>query len=214
MILIFLISALNFFSISHATDMGFRFESGFCHKNRQPGLNPFHYGECGNLTGAKIINRKFLDENFKASTYNSAYIYVTTFKKTDLSHVSIRRGIMMQSKLKDVTAKVFDLRGSHIKGVDFINTDLTNLLASGTRFVKVDFKNCNLTQANFWGSSLQETNFEGSDLSGANLENTFLLFTRFKGAKFSDTTKLPFTQKEAIKRGMIKVDDELPEETD
>ncbi len=209
-----LIVLLFFSNTTYANDMGFRFESGFCHKNRHPGYNPYFFGECGNQTGSRLINQSYEDKNFKGSTYNSAYIYQTTFEKVDLSHLSLRRSILMQSTIKNSKARVMDIRAADLKSVTFINTDLMNLLATGTRFVNSKFINCNLSGANFWGANLQGTDFSNSDLSTANLENVYLLFTNFKGAKFNNRTKLPFSEEEALRRGMIKVEDDLPKSTD
>ena len=194
--------SLNTWSI----DLNFRFKTGYCQKKRAPGLNPEYFGECGNLARARIINKKYHSANLLGASLNSSYIYVSDFTQGNLSHLSIRRAVLMQSQFSDLEAKFLDLRGSHIKGVTFNKVNLTNLLATGARFVKTQFINCNLQNSEFWGGNLQEVDFSGSDLRGANLKNSFILFSNFKGAKFNRQTQLPFSEVEALKRGMIKVE--------
>lgn len=191
---------------SHGLDLNFRFKDGFCQKGGQPGTNPEFFGECGNITGSRVISKKYVDKNLKGMVFNSNYIYVTNFKGGDLTRASMRRSTILQSRFKDLTAESVDLRGSQIKGTHFENANLQKLAASGSRFNKVQFKNCDLQNAQFWGSQLLEVDFSGSDLRGANLGTSFTLLSKFNGAKFNKKTKLPFSEEEALKRGMVKND--------
>ena len=202
---ILLLFALAFTS-SYGIDLNFRFKDGYCQKGKAPGTNPQVFGECGNQTGGRVINRTFENQRFVGSVFNSTYFYVTQFKGGDLSHSSFRRAIVLQTIISDLVARNLDIRGAHFKGVDFSKSDLENMLATGTRFIKINFQEANLTNANLWGTELLEINFKGSDLRGANLSRSFVLFSDFKGAKFNNKTQLPFSEEEALKRGMVKVD--------
>jgi uncharacterized protein YjbI with pentapeptide repeats len=189
-----------------ALDLKFRFKDGYCQKNRQPGTNPEFYGECGNLTKGRLVYKKHENKNFTGMTLNSAYVYTSQFLGGQMNHASVRRSIVLQSKFKDIQVQSLDIRGSHFKGVTFEKANLTNLLANGTRFTKTQFQDCDLTDADFWGSQLMQVDFSGSNLSGANLQTTVILFSKFQGAQFNSKTKLPFSEEEALKRGMVKVD--------
>ncbi len=189
-----------------AVDLNFRFQNGFCHKGGSHGYNPKHWGECGNLVSLQLIRETHLDSQIRGSNLDSSYIYVSRYQGGDWSHVLLRRAIVFQSTWRNVTADYINLHGSHIKGSQFTNVSMKNLLALGARFTQTQFINCDLQNANFWGANLQEVNFEGSDLRGADLRNTFLLFTRFTGTKINSKTRLPFSIKEALKKGMIPVD--------
>lgn len=169
-------------------------------------MNPEFYGECGNMSHALLIGRYDQNLNLKGANLNASYFYVSRFEGGDYSSMALRESRIIQASFKDLKAQYLDLRGAHIKSAQFENINMSSLLATGTRFNKTKFKNCNLKNANFWGSNLQESDFEGSDLSGANLKSTFLLFTQFKGARFDNETQLPFSEEEAIEKGMIKVD--------
>ena len=193
-------------TFSTAIDLNFRFEDNYCQKNRAAGFNPNFVGECGNLGGSRVINQTYENKSFKGAILNSTYVYMSRFTSVDLSHTSFQRAILLQSNFRDSNADTLDLRGSHVKGVTWKKVSLRDLLASGARFTRTQFLDCDLRSASFWGANLQETDFSGSDLRGANLKSTFLLFTRFEGAKFDDTTQLPFSEKEALEKGMIKVD--------
>ncbi len=199
---VFLILLFPYFS--HGVDLDFRFVDNFCQKAKAPGTNPEFFGECGNLTSSRFINQNYSKINLKGGVFNSSYFYVTKVLGGDLSYASFRRSIVLQTTFEDVIATHLDLRGSHFKGVSFKNSQLSEIFATGSRFINTDFSNCDLRNGNFWGSQLQQVNFENADLRGANLLRTFILFSNFSGARFDQKTQLPFSEKEAISRGMVK----------
>ena len=123
-----------------------------------------------------------------------------------MSFMNMDRVFLLQSSFEDVKADSIGMKGGHIQTVVWKKASLKNLLAQASRIKKSQFIECDLRNADFWGSSLQETSFERSDLRGANLQATHLLFTNFNEARFNSETKLPFSEKEALLRGMVKVD--------
>ncbi len=191
---------------SHAIDLGFRFEDGFCQKSNSPGTNPEFFGECGNLTKSRFINQTFKDIKLLGGVFNSSYFYVTRMDGGNLSHASFRRSIVLQTNIQEVEATHLDVRGGHFKSVNFTKSNLQNLFATGTRFTKVNFQDCDLRHASFWGSLLQEVSFKGADLRDANLEQVFIFLSDLEGAKFNAKTKLPFSEEVALKKGMVKID--------
>ncbi len=191
---------------SHAIDLNFRFENGYCQKGKVPGTNPNFFGECGNLTKTRIINRKERNLNLVGANLNGTYTYVTDYAESDLSHVAMKRAVLLQTNFTDSKAKSIDFRAGQMKGVTFQNVDLEKLLATGARISKTSFVNCNLQGADFWGTLLLQVSFEGSDLRGANFSNTFTLLSNFQGAKFNSKTQLPFSKEKALQRGMVEVD--------
>jgi hypothetical protein len=70
-----------------------------------------------------------------------------------------------------------------------------------------DMKNSDLKNADLSGANLSRADLSGADLTGANLSGATLLLTKIKdikleGAIFNERTVLPFSRKEAEKRGM------------
>lgn len=191
---------------TQAIDLNFRYKEGYCQRGQRAGYNPNFWGECGNVSSSHIVNRSYNDINLRGSVFNSAYIYNLRFNKGNLNGISIKRVILMQSTFTEVSARRWNLRGSIVKGVTFDKSILKRWSALGTRFVRVQFINSDLTNSIFTGAHFQETDFINCDLRGANLAFTSLLFANFTHSKFDKKTKLPFSEEEALKRGMVKVD--------
>ncbi len=112
----------------------------------------------------------------------------------------------MQTDFNNMKTQSMDIRASQIKGVRFLNCKMHRLLATAARFNRVSFESSDLSEADFWGSQLLEVNFKNADLRGANFTASFVLLSDFTGAKFNDSTKLPFSEETALKKGMVKVD--------
>ena len=201
-----IVSVWSFSFPSHGVDFGYRFKDGFCQKNGKAGFNPDHRGECGVITGLIIENRNVKAMKIRGANINSSYLRYSKFYDSNLSFTIARRTEFTGSLFSNVRATKVDLRGSYLQSSHWVDSDLRYWVAMGVRAEKAVFKNCNLQKANFWGSNLQEVDFSGSDLRGADLRSTFLLFTKFTGAKFNQKTLLPFSQEEAVARGMIKID--------
>lgn len=191
---------------SHAQNMGYRFENGYCQKNRASGYNPNFRGECGMYTRARVSNEVWQDLKLTGINLNGSIISRSHFKKIDLNHAAYRMGAISESTFENVEAQFVDFRGALLKGVIWKDSNLQSIIASGSRMEKSKFINCDLQKANLWGANLQESDLSGSDLRGANLQSTYTLFTNFKGAKFDGTTLLPFSREEAINKGMVEVD--------
>ena len=164
------------------------------------------FGECGHMVGQNFSNKKYKNSIVKGSLWSSSYIHSSKFKDGDFRFMSLNGSTILESSFENLKADSMDLRDSIVQSVIWKKASLRNLLAKASRLRKNQFIECDLRQADFWGASLQETSFENSDLRGANLESTHLLFTKFKGARFDNNTKLPFSEEEALQRGMVKVD--------
>ncbi len=95
------------------------------------------------------------------------------------------------------------LRGALLKSADL----------SGASCYQADMRWATLKGAKLQGADLEWAQMNGADLTGADLSDTLLYGTNFsgakldgaalKGARYNNTTKLPFGDDEAAKRGMI-----------
>ena len=164
------------------------------------------FGECGHMVRQTFSNKKYKNSILKGSLWSFSYIHSLKFKDGDFRFMGLNGSTILESSFENLKADSMDLRNSLVQSVIWKKTSLRNLLAKASRIRKNQFIECDLRQADFWGASLQETSFENSDLRGANLESTHLLFTNFKGARFDNNTKLPFSEEQALQRGMVKVD--------
>lgn len=189
-----------------AVDLKFRYIDGYCQKNKMAGSNPSFVGECGNLVSSRVINQTYQYNTFSGLVLNSAYLYMNRFDQAKFKGASFRRAVILQNHFENLNADFTDFKGAIVKGTTFKKVSLQEAFALGTRFEKTKFEECDLRGTSFWGSNLLQTEFINSDLRGVDFRTTFMLFTQFTGSKFNKHTKLPFTEEEAIKRGMIKVD--------
>ena len=189
-----------------ALDAQFRFKDGFCQRNGQYGMNPAYWGECGNYASSQVKNSRYYGDNLKGINFTSLYAFNLSFENVTLAYATVQGAFIFQSQFKNLKGPSMDLSSSHLKGVQFIESDLSHLRATGARFNKVSFHKTNLQKSSLWGSLLKEVDFSDSDLRGANLEATYVLLCQFKGAKFDEKTRLPFSKQSALQRGMTFVE--------
>ena len=135
-----------------------------------------------------------------------AFVSDLKIRGGDLSFMNMDQAFLFQSSFEEIKADSIGIKGTRVQSVIWKKASLRNMLAQASRIRKSQFIECDLREADFWGANLQETSFEKSDLRGANFQATNLLFTNFKGARFNSKTKLPFSEKEALSLGMVKVD--------
>ena len=188
-------------------DRQFSWVSGQCQKDNVQGFNPLFFGECGNLSYQRFSDIKYKNQNFISSLWIASRFKNLKIKGGSMDFLNMDRGLIVQSLFENVKADFMAGTGVRFQSVSWRKSSLKNLVVRGSRMRKGPASlGVDLRKADFWGSSLQETSFEGSDLRGANLQQTHLLFTGFKGTRFDSETKLPFSEKEALHRGMVKVD--------
>lgn len=104
-----------------------------------------------------------------------------------------------------------NLSCSKLTGVNLMNCKLELVDFHKSYFNVLNLQNCFINHCNFIdinGQSISFTNsvlhnckFQGSNLSNSNLSSAKELF----GCEYDQFTQLPFSQEEAIKRGMIYV---------
>lgn len=71
-----------------------------------------------------------------------------------------------------------------------------------------DLKDASFEKKSLAGANLSRANLKGADLRGVDLRGSWMLMTnvdgaKMDGAKFNERTILPFSRKDAEKRGMI-----------
>ena len=123
-----------------------------------------------------------------------------------MDFLNMDKALIVQSSFENIKADFMAGTGVRFQSVLWKKSSLKNFVARASRMRKARFIECDLRKADFFGSNLQEASFKDSNLRGANLQQTHILFTDFKGARFDDKTKLPFSEEEALRRGMVKVD--------
>ena len=89
---------------------------------------------------------------------------------------------------------------SHRRRGIFRNKNLRGLRSLHLDLSRFDFSGSDLRAADFTGSILEGVNFSGCDLREA-----VFVSTRERGAQFSDQTKLPFDEAQALQRGWKKL---------
>lgn len=96
------------------------------------------------------------------------------------------------------------LYGADLKGADLRGVDLYKCQLGSANLANADLRNASLA-----GAYLFNTDLRGADLRGARfspaLKGAELKQTGLVGARFDESTELPFSREEALRRGMIAV---------
>jgi hypothetical protein len=100
------------------------------------------------------------------------------------------------------------LYGANLQGADLQGVDLYRW-----QLGRADLTNADLRHANLAGAYLFNADLRGADLRGARfstaLKGAELKQTVLVGARFDAATQLPFSEAEALRRGMVKSNEEV-----
>lgn len=103
-----------------------------------------------------------------------------------------------------------DLRGAYLFEAKLKNVDLRGANLNKTQLGKADLRGADLRGAKLTGAYLHKADLSGADLRGAEMLSKIggaeLNQVNLTGARFDATTRLPFDDQEAARRGMVKVE--------
>lgn len=108
--------------------------------------------------------------------------------RRDFSHSKLDRAELRGARMVRARLHAASLFGADAVDVDFSSANLT----------QADLRQAVLSSAALRGADLREADFRGADCSTADFTGAHLL-----GALYDDATRLPFSQAEAFRRGMI-----------
>jgi uncharacterized protein YjbI with pentapeptide repeats len=103
-----------------------------------------------------------------------------------------------------------DLRGAYLFEANLKNVDFRGANLDKTQLGRADLRGADFRGAKLTGAYLYKADLSGADLRGAELLSKTggaeLTQVRLQGARFDSTTRLPFDEQEAARRGMVKME--------
>lgn len=131
-----------------------------------------------------------------------------TFVSAKLDRASWRDSLISNSEFSKAMMGDMVLSGSMIGNSKFDDAVMYDVNVDGAQLGALSFLRTQLINADFVGARIENCDFSGADLRGANFSSVALSGTNlWKGAKYNSSTKLPFSEDQAAKEGMIKVPD-------
>ena len=183
----------------------FEFKNGRCqNETGASGLNPQVLTQCSDLKDKILIGQRLSALDLRFSNLWKADLSESAFIKSDVSQVNWRDGIFRKGDCRDSQFSGADLRGLVGPASAWRSCRLDGADLRGAKLGRARFLNCSLRRADLRFAYLSHTSFEGSDLRGAKLIDSVVAQTNFHKALFDSETLLPFSEREALKRGMIK----------
>lgn len=144
--------------------------------------------------------------NFSFSFFPQLHCSQCNFTSANLARASIRDGLISYSEFKNGDLKWITLSGTMISKTSFDGAKMGLANLDSTTLGAVSFVGSQLGLSNFMGARMESCDFSNADLRGANFTGVVLASgNRWGGAQFDDTTKLPFSESQALQEGMVKV---------
>lgn len=112
--------------------------------------------------------------------------------------------LLNSQDLRRVSLKGALLHSTQLKLAVLDEVDLSHATLFQTQLLRASLVRASLVQAQASNADLKGAALDGADLRGADLSHTQLTEASLKGALFDASTRLPFSETEAISRGMIK----------
>lgn len=129
------------------------------------------------------------------------------------------RGKRLYNKtIKEVIFTRCFCKDLHLSNVKVRDSDFRSNQFNRSSFKNVSFSQVNLFKSSFYGATLENVTFENSDLGGTifnfatlknvhfkniNLHSVIFIGTRFKNAYYDSNTKLPFSEEQAKRMGLL-----------
>ncbi len=216
----------------YAGDQGYRWsmEAERCEKDGRPGLNADFLGPCGDareivvtqslMQGVDFTGAWLNDHEIPGAVVEDGIFYAAWLRRMDLTDAKFTNGNFTLALLSDSHAERADFTNSimdkahywyaHAAGAKFDSVHGVQIDFYGY-FPKASFKNAILGYAQFTLCNLAGADFSNADLRHSQFQNADLTGASFKGANlteayYDECTRLPFSEHEANKRGMIKAD--------
>ncbi|GEM_PF-2250778 len=162
-----------------------------------------------NFAMAKLDKAILSDSDFQGAFMDNASMkeieaFSSNFDKCRLNNVNFFNATLQASTFRQAELCSADMSGAQIIGANFVKAELQNAKFINARVEEALFRKAILKYADFTNANVSGANFSGAWLFGAKLK--FSEFDRaiFKQACYNERTILPFSDKEAKKRGMVR----------
>ncbi|MEK6623713.1 MAG: pentapeptide repeat-containing protein [Bdellovibrionota bacterium] len=210
-----LILALLLMTLSvFADDNGARMQGEFCvNSEGKPALNLREFIECSWLTNQDLDGQDFSGLKMDGSILKGGFLKNTNFLETSMVVTDVSYAGFFEAKMSKVIMTGALLISTNFEEADLTEAQLFGVLALGASFNRAkltgtSFQYADLRAASFKAALVRGTDFRHAHLEGADLAAVLLdENTKFGDAIFDDSTKLPFTEAEALKRQMVKSTD-------
>lgn len=155
---------------------------------------------------AYFSNVDLTESNFSFALLEQFYCSKCNFSKSNLYRFSLRNALISDSQFSFADLVFSNFSDAIISNTQMDQAKLDFSSFNSATLSSLSFQKSRLLFANFIGTRISEVNFTGADLRGANFTGATLIgLNIWQQAQFDDTTKLPFSESQAIKEGMIKV---------
>lgn len=174
-------------------------------------------GECVYLVGVRWHGQSLSGRrtNLRGANLNGALLVGANFSEADLTgarlYVQDMQGAnLVRTKLRWADFSSGGEAGAPMTHIQATAVDLAHANLHRARMMFATLNGAYLMDANLSGAFLNRAWLLGANLRGANLMGTDMTQvqvddnTVFAGAKYDSRTRLPFSEREAAKRGMIK----------
>ncbi|MBI4678186.1 MAG: pentapeptide repeat-containing protein [Elusimicrobia bacterium] len=168
------------------------------------------------LRGGRLAGADLLLADLSGADLSGADLRGAALTRANMPLAVLAKADLREAKLFAVYLASANLRGADLTGARFREpgdlreeaflayADLSGADLSGT-----DLNGAYLLRANLAGANMREARLNGAhlakaDLRGADLTGAVADFTYFQGAEYDERTRLPFSDKEAGDRGMVK----------
>jgi hypothetical protein len=148
--------------------------------------------------------------DLNGATFHRALIHTgTSFYRREMNRASFQGSSI---GLNELCFQEAQLRGASFYGVGIYEANfyLADLRGANFQNASITYgrsettlQGADLRGANLYNASLYKVNLRYAKLEGADLRARMLYETALTGATFDDATKLPFSKREALARGMI-----------
>ena len=145
-----------------------------------------------NLSTTDWLNSNFSEDDFAQANLDGVKISGHNLKKANLGHAKLTHARAMSTNFEGSCLTAIEAQESNFEGANFRKS----------KAQLADFSHSDLTNADFRSSQLKGANFEDANLCGADLRRSDHRDVNWMNAKFNRKTRLPFSKRVALEKGM------------
>jgi hypothetical protein len=142
--------------------------------------------------------------DLRGSSLDHANLRGRDFERVNADAIILKEADISNSVCIDTRFQGADLRGANGAGSHFQNCGLASADLRGAKFERAELRACDLRGARLQGSFWASASLRYLDLRDADLTDAVLLGADLRGSYFNSGTRLPFSDEEAQRRGMVK----------
>jgi uncharacterized protein YjbI with pentapeptide repeats len=143
------------------------------------------------MSGAKLLNSNILQADFTRTDLSQADLTSADFKGCTFTGANFTAAVLSDTSMKEADFTASKLGAAILRGTDFSGA---NLKKADLRMTKIE------------SSLFVKTHLEEADLGTISLKDSDLSGAYLTGAKFNKRSVLPFDKDEALKLGMLFVE--------